>query len=122
MKYDIKAEVLVSDLIQHKHIKENQALSEDIFVNYVVDTYFVHPKDFIPPQKNTNNTIHKEFDEKIIVWIKNNNKTIEKLKDKTVYEHTHNEITHYINEHSDEINKYRKEAEEIFEYFKSFYK
>ena len=30
------------------------------------------------------NTIHKEFDEKIIVWIKNNNKTIEKLKDKTV--------------------------------------
>lgn len=68
------------------------------------------------------NTIHKEFDEKIIVWIKNNNKTIEKLKDKTVYEHTHNEITHYINEHSDEINKYRKKAEEIFEYFKSFYK
>ena len=122
LKYDIKAEVLVSDLIQHKYIKENQALSEDIFVDYVVDTYFVHPKDFIPPQKNTNNTIHKEFDEKIIVWIKNNNKTIEKLKDKTVYEHTHNEITHYINEHSDEINKYRKKAEEIFEYFKSFYK
>ncbi len=27
-----------------------------------------------------------------------------------------------INEHSDEINKYRKKAEEIFEYFKSFYK
>ena len=45
-----------------------------------------------------------------------------KLKDKTVYEHTHNEITHYINEHSDEINKFRKKAEEIFEYFKSFYK
>ena len=122
LKYDIKAEVLVSDLIQHKYIKENQALSEDIFVDYVVDTYFVHPKDFIPPQKNTNNTIHKEFDEKIMEWIYKNEETIEKLKDKTVYEHTHNETTHYINEHSDEINKYRKKAEEIFEYFKSFYK
>lgn len=102
--------------------KDKEALSEDAFVNYVVDTYFVHPKDFIPPQKNTNNTIHKEFDEKIMEWIYKNEETIEKLKDKTVYEHTHNETTHYINEHSDEINKYRKKAEEIFEYFKSFYK
>ena len=55
-------------------------------------------------------------------WIYENEETIEKLKDKTVYEHTHNETTHYINEHSDEINKFRKKAEEIFEYFKSFYK
>ena len=28
LKYDIKAEVLVSDLIQHKHIKENQCIVE----------------------------------------------------------------------------------------------
>ena len=55
-------------------------------------------------------------------WIYKNEETIEKLKDKTVYEHTHNETTQYINEHSDEINKFRKKAEEIFEYFKSFYK
>ena len=42
-------------------------------------------------------------------WIYKNEETIEKLKDKTVYEHTHNEITHYINEHSDEINIEKKQ-------------